>query len=77
MSKNTGSGYVRRNAASADQLAKWREALAATRRQQRQQRWKRKRGLAAVAGPGMMRIMPGRGGDGDGDRGEVDGPHGE
>jgi hypothetical protein len=41
-----------------DQIAAWKDAIAAAKRQQRAQRWKRKRGLATVAGPGMVRINP-------------------
>lgn len=40
-----------------DQLAKWTNAEAASRRQQRNQRGRRKRGLAAVSGAGMVRLQ--------------------
>jgi hypothetical protein len=39
-----------------DQVAKWKAARAAHYRQQRQQRGRRKRGLATVSGAGMVRV---------------------
>jgi hypothetical protein len=42
----------------AAQIAAWKAAIAAARRQQRAQRSKRKRGLATVTAPGMIRINP-------------------
>jgi len=39
-----------------DQLAKWKGAIAASRRQQRQRRGRRKTGVATVARAGMVRI---------------------
>ena len=38
-----------------DQLAKWKAADRARKRQQRNQRGRRKRGLATVTGAGMVR----------------------
>jgi hypothetical protein len=39
-----------------DQLAKWKAAEAASKRQQHNQRGRRKRGLATVSGVGMVRV---------------------
>src|SRR5213596_935701 len=41
---------------TGDQRAEWKAAIAAGKRQQRAGRWRRKRGLAAVTGAGMVRI---------------------
>jgi hypothetical protein len=38
------------------QLAKWKAALAGHHRQQRNRRSRRKRGLDAATGPGMVRL---------------------
>ncbi len=41
-----------------DQRPAWERALAAHRKQQRRERWRRKQGLATVTGPGMVRRLP-------------------
>jgi hypothetical protein len=43
-----------------DSIAKWKAALAASRRQQRRRRGKRTQDASSfpVAGPGMVRIVP-------------------
>jgi hypothetical protein len=41
-----------------DQIAAWKAAIAASRRQQRGKRGRRKTGLQAVSGPGMVRRPP-------------------
>jgi hypothetical protein len=41
---------------TADQPEQWRKAIADNKRQQRNRRGRRKRGLDAVTGPGMVRV---------------------
>jgi hypothetical protein len=57
---------------STDQLAKWKAALATSKRQQRNRRGRRRTGLDAVNGPGMIRIRRD-----DGDRGDGHHPGGQ
>jgi len=58
-----------------DQRAEWRKALAANAKTTRNRRGRRKRGLATVTSPGMVRLTMARTGDGDG-AGHVTGHHG-
>jgi hypothetical protein len=48
---------------TSDQLAKWKAADRARKRQQRNQRGRRKRGLATVTRAGMVRVSPARHGE--------------
>jgi hypothetical protein len=41
-----------------DQIAEWKSAIAASRRQQRNHRGKRKTGIEGVSAPGMVRKPP-------------------
>jgi hypothetical protein len=63
----------------ADQLAKWKAAIAAAKREQRQRRGRRSTADASfgVSGPGMLRVPTARSGERDGHRGELDGPTGD
>ena len=41
-----------------DQVAKWKSAIAESRRQQRNRRGERRRGIQAMTGVGMVRLQP-------------------
>jgi len=55
MTKNTGSGRLRKITDSG-QLSAWRAALARAKREQRSNRWKRRRGISTVTTSGMIRV---------------------
>lgn len=62
-----------RNVTNSQQLEAWKRALASHHAQQRSQRGKRKRGMDAAAGPGMVRRgVRDASSTADGDRAEPD-----
>jgi hypothetical protein len=49
-----------------DSIAKWKAALAASRRQQRQRRGRRRDASSRISGPGMLRVTTVRSGEKEG-----------
>jgi hypothetical protein len=56
MSNNTGSRITQRPPIGADQLAKWKQALADQAKAKRQRRGRQMRPTSGRIGPGMVRV---------------------